>query len=350
MPIGIDDIPEDDSLQDKPYLGDPKELNENQNEPQQEEPQEDLITSLLKEKGIDDPSKIKFEDDDNKIEERNWNDLTHEEQLNILNTPTSTPKDDTDDLDDDEIELLNYLRTNGLSAEEYSNMLMKQGADAYARQISGQPHYQIDDLSDDELYVLDLQSRAEGITDEEAHQALEKAKENPELFKKQIDGTRNEYKKIEEQNAQAQQAQEQKQQEAQYQELTNNVLDAIQNMNQIGSLDLEMDDDDKNELANFILAKDGAGVSYLAKALRDPQTLTRMAWFALKGEEAIDSINDYYINEIKKISRSRYEQGLKDGKARKGNSSTVIFNTKSKQVEQPSQFNKPKTVGIDDLD
>jgi hypothetical protein len=41
----------------------------------------------LKTRGIDDVSKIKFEDDNGNIEEKDWNSLTKEEKFNILNTP-----------------------------------------------------------------------------------------------------------------------------------------------------------------------------------------------------------------------------------------------------------------------
>jgi len=43
----------------------------------------------LKTRGIDDASKIKFEDDNGNIEEKSWNSLTKEEKFNILNTPLS---------------------------------------------------------------------------------------------------------------------------------------------------------------------------------------------------------------------------------------------------------------------
>jgi hypothetical protein len=47
----------------------------------------------LKTRGIDDPSKIKFEGDDGGIEERDWNSLSKEEKINILNTPLETHED-----------------------------------------------------------------------------------------------------------------------------------------------------------------------------------------------------------------------------------------------------------------
>jgi len=44
---------------------------------------------------------------------------------------------------------------------------------------------------------LDLESRVGELTDEVAAQALTNAKQNEELFKKQVDGIRKEYKERE---------------------------------------------------------------------------------------------------------------------------------------------------------
>jgi len=73
---------------------------------------------LLKEKGIEDPTKIKFEGDNNETEERAWDTLTREEQLNILRQSTSQPSEENEsDLTDDEIEFLNMLRSNNLTPQ-----------------------------------------------------------------------------------------------------------------------------------------------------------------------------------------------------------------------------------------
>jgi len=45
------------------------------------------MSDFLKTRGIDDPSKIQFEDDNGNIEEKDWNSLSKEEKFNILNTP-----------------------------------------------------------------------------------------------------------------------------------------------------------------------------------------------------------------------------------------------------------------------
>lgn len=361
-PIGIDDIPEPEDQDTKEYVdetqasanNEQKEDSttqvQNQDAEQQsnstEEPLKDedidVTATLLKQKGIDDPSKIKFEDENGQIVDRDWNTLSNEEKVNILSQQDNTVSSDADNLDADEIQLINTLRQNNISPEEYANWLMQQGAQQY--QQAQQPSYQVDDLSDDELYVLDLQSKVSDLSDEDAHKALEKAKEDPDLFTKQVNGLRNEYRSLESNKRNEQEQAIQQQRAQQQQAYQDSVLNSIQNLKSIGSLDLNMDDDDMNEIANFILSSDGAGNNYFQKALSNPDDLVKMAWFALKGNEAIDSITDYYNKEIQNVRRSSYEKGLKDGRAGKTTTSTVVFKPKSKRSAASN------AVSINDLD
>jgi hypothetical protein len=61
-------------------------------------------------------------------------------------------------------------------------------------------------------------------------------------------------------------------------------------------LDLNFDNSDKEELAQFMLSKDETGNNYLWQALQDPDTLVRAAWFILNGENAINNIAEYFTN------------------------------------------------------
>jgi len=124
-------------------------------------------------------------------------------------------------------------------------MLQQQGASSN----TPEPVYQVDSLSDDDLYLADMQLRAKDITDEELQQALEQAKSNPETYQKYVNGLREEYKNLENQNSEQQQAEEQAAQQEQYTQFSNQVLNSINNLNSIGDLDISMDDREKDELA-----------------------------------------------------------------------------------------------------
>lgn len=342
----------------KPWMGDnnPQEDVPPQNDDGHKDPEpkedDDIIALLLKEKNIEDPSKIKFEDEEGNIQERDWNSLSKEEQLNILKSQDQN-SDDTS-LGEDEIELINQLRLNQMSPQEFIDYIKQQGAAEYAQSLEQNQQYSVDDLSDDELFIVDLQSRVEDITDEEANAALERAKQDQALFEKQMKGIREEYRQIESERSQIDALQKQQENEEQFVQFRDAVLDSIQSLDKIGTLDIDMDDDDMNEVANFILSTDSAGVNYLAKALDDPQTLVRMAWFALKGEEAIDSITEYFTQQIQEVSRQRYEQGFKDGKeGKKPQQKSSPVYIKPPQQEPPKEPDPPRSAprkSIDDLD
>lgn len=167
--------------------------------------EESALESFLKGKGIQDIHKIKFEDEDGTETERDWDSLNTEEQLNILNSNRESPETG---LDDEEIELINQIRMSKMSPSQYIQSLIPVQED--------EPHYTVDDISDEELYMLDLQTRIEDITDEQLQSALNKAKEDEDLFKKQVAGIRNEYKQIEDNKKAAEEAAQQEQATLQY--------------------------------------------------------------------------------------------------------------------------------------
>ena len=83
------------------------------------------------------------------------------------------------------------------------------------------------------------------------------------------------------------------------------------------SLDIDLNDDDKNTLYQFITGVDSSGVNYFAKALSDPETIVKTAWFAMHGEDVINSIEDYYKQQIAQVAKYNYEKGLKERKSQK---------------------------------
>jgi predicted HNH restriction endonuclease len=132
-----------------------------------------------------------------------------------------------------------------------------------------EPTYSVDDYTDDELFMYDMQARMPDLTEEELTEALESAKANEVVFNKQINGLRNEYKKLEENRIQQDQLIAQQQQEEEYNKYANAVWEGISNQEDIAGT-FELEEEDKQMLANFILGRDQAGISLLGKALNDP--------------------------------------------------------------------------------
>ena len=158
-------------------------------EPSNANQEDDFTTEVLKIRGISDPSKIKFEDPTGAVVERSWDELSREEQLNII---VGDQNAEEDQLSDDEAALLRAIRKSGGSVEDYLNYYAEENAPQPA---AAEPTYKINELSDDEVYALDLLEKvgSENITDEELQAAIDAAKQNEQLYKKTVDGLRQEY-------------------------------------------------------------------------------------------------------------------------------------------------------------
>jgi hypothetical protein len=243
----------------------------------------ELISNLLAQRGITDASKIQIEDEEGNIQELDFNSLPIEEQLEIL-------QQETPELDDSEIETINYLRENGVGIQELIEYHRNQAIQEYLQ--SQQTNYTVDDLSDEELYKLDIAAKYEELSEEELEIELQKELNNPDLFKKKVDKLRDVYKQeeIAEQSELAKQAELEEEQNYQ------TLVEIAQGTNEL--FDLELEDEDKEEVLQFLLSKDMNGQSEFVKLLNDPNALFQLAWFATKGQEAFSTIHDYYKKEI----------------------------------------------------
>lgn len=344
MALGINDLDiyDDEFIENETQKQDVTEedqINEGESSKEQETTT-NVVTELLKRQGIEDPNQISFEKEDGSIEKLKWDDLSLEEQLNILN---QKPENDdlppvNDEIGEDIQSLAKELKDNNMSVDDFINYIENQGIQGY--QASLQPHYEVDNITDDDLFKIDLKNRIPDITPEQLETALEQAKSNEELYNKQVNGIREEYKQFEEEQNAQNEAITVEEQQQQYNEFANAITQTIDSLDNVNGIDIELEDEDKYELAQFILGQDAAGVSNFGKALNDPETFVKVAWFALKGADAIDSITDYFKNQITKVRESSYQKGLEDVGSKKNKPRVVTTKTQEQK----------KYISIDDLD
>ena len=344
MALGINDLDiyDDEFIENETQKQDVTEedqINEGESSKEQETTT-NVVTELLKRQGIEDPNQISFEKEDGSIEKLKWDDLSLEEQLNILN---QKPENDdlppvNDEIGEDIQSLAKELKDNNMSVDDFINYIKDQSIQGY--QASLQPHYEVDNITDDDLFKIDLKNRIPDITPEQLETALEQAKSNEELYNKQVNGIREEYKQFEEEQNAQNEAITVEEQQQQYNEFANAITQTIDSLDNVNGIDIELEDEDKYELAQFILGQDAAGVSNFGKALNDPETFVKVAWFALKGADAIDSITDYFKNQITKVRESSYQKGLEDAGSKKNKPRVVTTKTQEQK----------KYISIDDLD
>ena len=291
------------------------------------QPDEDLTTEVLRLKGITDPGKIKFEDETGAIVERAWDSLSREEQINIL----IDQEVEQQDFDDSELQLINTIRESGMTPDEYIQSLLPE--------TEPTKRYKVDDLSDDEVYALDLLHKVgSDISDEEINQALELAKQNEGLFKKTVEGLRKEYIRLQE-DEEAQIANEKAaREEAAYNRFADSIKGQIKELDSFAGQPLQLSDDDIEDLSSFMLEIDDQGLSAFGRAMNDPALFTKAAFWILNEDKIVEELN----KQIQDNYRRGYEQAKTDlqGKPKP----KLVFN------KPASQKKTTDDVFIDDED
>ena len=265
-------------------------------EPVRSEPDDDfdLTKELLALQGVSDMNKIKFEDESGAVVEKAWDSLSNNEKLMIL----SHQEDPDTSLDAAEIELINQIRESGMTPDQYIQSL----------QTSEPPvvTYEVDNMSDDELFCLDLLDKigSDNITDEELQQALDTAKANESLFNKQVASLRVYYKDLEEKRQQQIELEKQEAAELEYNNFSNSIVDSIRNFNALEDTPVELSLEEMDDLANYILTRDASGYSEFGRLLNDPVQFTKAAFWMLKGPEI--------LNEMQKQIKEAYLRGYNE--------------------------------------
>lgn len=279
--------------------------------PSEGDQEDDLTTEVLRLRGISNPDKIKFEDESGAVTERSWDSLTKEEQINIL-ADQREHQETNNELAEDEIDLINAIRNSGMSVQDYMQTITPQINQS-------QDTNQFDAMSDEDLYVFDILNKVgnDNITDEELDAALEAAKANETLFKKTVDGLRQQYNRLQEEQKQNIANQQQAAAQQRYQAFANVINNQIDNFNSFAGQPIQLSNQDKDNLSEFMLALDEDDSSALGKALQDPKLLTKAAFWLLNEQEL--------IAELQKQQQDAYTRGYNAGKGDILNKSKFVF-------------------------
>ena len=218
-----------------------------------------------------------------------------------------------------------------MTPEEYIQSLQPE--------VEPTKRYRVDDLSDDEVYALDLLHKiGSDISDEEINQALELAKQNEGLFKKTVEGLRKEYIRLQE-DEEAQIASEKAaREEAAYNKFADSIKGQIKDLNSFAGQPLQLSGDDIEDLSSFMLDIDDQGLSAFGRAMNDPALFTKAAFWILNEDKIVEELN----KQIQDNYRRGYEQAKADlqGKPKP----KLVFN------KPASQKKTTDDVFIDDED
>lgn len=293
--------------------------------------EDNVLYDFLRGHGIEDPSKMKFTNDKNEIEDVDFRKLSREDQLNVLAGITDSG------LTQQEIMDLNFLRSNGISLSQYGSAVQQNSIERYINQHPEsvpQKTYQIDDYTDDELYLADLKTKYPSFSNDELLSKLESAKDNEDLYEKEVTALRNSYKEDEDNYLKQQEAIQQQQ----YIELQNNLVNAARNFNEVlldpedpESDSLVVEDSDRQQIMSYLLDQDSQGKSQLVKDLEDPNTLIQLAWLRLQGQNAIANTSYYWKETLKETRKenARLQKEINKLKGKKDNSVVVDSHAKN---------------------
>lgn len=312
----------------------PEEEQEDQNAEDKEDDyikfeENDYINYLLSAKGVD-PHALLYEDEDGTEKTVDFYELSPEEQLNILNyNPTAH------ELEDNEIEVINFLRENNITLEEYTEYVQNEALKNLSSQIAP---LSVDSISNEDLYVEVLKDQYPDLTDEEIAFELEKEKTNIDLFNKKVNQIRTFYKEQETALA-AQEAEEDRiNKENELKEAQTQVVNAAVNTKDF--FGFELDDNDREDVMKYIFNQGVDGKSQFFKALENPDVLFKVALYALKGDEAQGILEQ----ELRKIKNNNKPPIIKSPETPKRSRVTSRDGS-----PKPNQSSSTKTMTIDDL-
>ena len=318
LDLNIDDLmdntPTDETIDQTVEVDPPADITEDVVDPVEpdEEPTEDDIDddadymeTFLKSFGIEDGKTLKFENEDGTTEDVDFNSLSNKEKLEILKDLT-TPQ-----LQEHEIETINYLRRNNATMQDVVEYYQQKAIQEYIEK-NGAPEkvYSVDEYKDDELYMADAKAKYPDMTDEELLADLEAAKENEALFNKKVEAIRKQYKAIEDkEKADAEQAERDR-----VENFKNSIQSTLDNFNEI-SLDytdakadsLTIEASEKNKILEYITKQDANGMTQLYKDLNDAEKLISFAWWTNYGQESISSITKYFQKQLAEARKEKKE-------------------------------------------
>lgn len=317
---------------------------DNNPESTEPEPELDVWHQYLRDLGVSDSKAIQFENEEGEIETVDFDTLDKETQLTMLKELTDPG------LSEHEIQVVNYLRQNNASFDDVVNYFAEQRLQQYLTENPEQVHqkvYNIDEYTNDELYLADLKNKYPDFTDEELLAELDAAKLNEDLFNKKSDIIRQQYKEQEDRQKQEAEAAEQQR----YEDLQQNIVNAVLNFKEI-SIDpdpesedwrgLEIEDGDRQNILSYLLDQDQEGKSRLVRDIEDPNELIKLSWYKLYGDETFKHITGYWKGLLKEARQENAKLSKQIEKYKKG-TNTVVTPTPVKKSN--SLTNKGFSLG-----
>lgn len=328
-PLGLTDFYKDNGITPEYQDNDDDKDEDEEEKSDNNDSNEDFLTTYLKQAGIPDPSKLQYSDDDGNISEVDFNSLSNSEKLNILRE-VSDPG-----LSDYEQQVIQFVRQNG-PLDKVIQYYQQQAIEAYLNEHPEDIHtrtYEIDDYTDDELYLANLKMQYPDFSDEELYSKLDSAKMDQELFNKETATLREKFKQEEENML----AEQQREQEYENQALQQDLQSKMQYFTEI-ALDpddpqsdfLSIEDGDRNVMLRYLLEQGSDGKSQLIRDMEDPQALIEIAYYRTRERDNLTGLTRYWKSQLaeERKEKAKLQKEL-DKYKNKGKNSFVVNDNKA---------------------
>lgn len=254
-------------------------------EPEIELTQDNMTDILLSLNGYPDKNKIEIVDNEtNQTIVVPFDELDTDTKLSLLTTSPS------DILHQDEQALINILRDNNISINDYIELAINN----YVSNMSNEQEQivSVDDCSDEEIYFNYLVNSFPSKSEESLKRELEEDMAR-EGFEEKVADLR--AQRLEEEVAL--QREEMERQESELRENKEKGMKIIENslLNTDDIFDvISLDNNDKNDIYNYMVVENITGQTQFQIDLKDPKKLVLAAWAMTKGKDAFDMVRNAY--------------------------------------------------------
>lgn len=275
--------------------------------------------------------------------------LSHEEQLEYIAQLRDLEQEKLSKLPDfqeEELELLGELKQRGLTMSDYIKAVQEEVAEKVAQEYEellkdNQVKSQItnvDDLSDDQLMLFNLQQiMGEDSSAEDLQEELDRRKES-KSYSKEVNKLRSDYKAYYEQYTEELKNQELNQQLEVANKHFEETKQTLNSLNRI--MGFVITPENKNVLLEAVgRADDKFNTHFATTMINNPENQVKAIWF-LENEEEIESYIRGLKTSLEEEKQKAYNKGRND--AIKGKySTTPVTNNNTVSIKQNSkQTNK----------
>jgi hypothetical protein len=286
---------------------------------------------------------IEFEDGTSK----HYENLDQDEQFNVLKSiaeGVKTPIEAEYDLDNEEIELLNFIReqkkpVNEVLQDIFADQLAKIEA---FKNIANEDYV---NMTSESVYLKWLQESDPEATAEELQENLDAAK-RLRTFEKTAESLRRNFIQEQEREISIEEWRIANEQAKELETDRETIVNTVEGIRSIAGW--EISDEQKNEILGDLLEVNSQGDSlFMERIFSNPQKLFEVAWMEKFADKNFNVMAEHYKNEISEA----YKRGKNDGMKGLPGGPIRVGDNKTSSKTTPAVANREKlnAVDIDDL-